>query len=70
MEMNYTPAQKRVIFEKAELDEKISRIQTLINCSIFRRESVEEQLRVRKQLKLMLELSNIYKERIDNFKKT
>lgn len=60
--------QTRVIEEKKELDDKISRLQPFINGERFMSLSVEEQHRMLRQFVLMEKYSAVLGERIAAFR--
>lgn len=62
------PCQQRVITEKSDLDEKIGKLKTFIDSSLFINIDFEEQDRLRRQLVAMEEYSGILSERISAFK--
>lgn len=62
------PHQQRVLAEKMDRDQEISRLDTFIRESpIFATLPADEQARLRRQLDVMHELSTVLGERIANF---
>lgn len=61
------PHQERVIAEKAELDEKIGKLQTFGAGPVFHSLPVEEQERLHAQFSVMQDYSSILGERIAAF---
>ena len=59
--------QQRVIDEKTELDEKISKLQLFISSEKFSQVKPEEQERLVRQHGFMIQYSNVLKERIEKF---
>jgi hypothetical protein len=59
--------QERVVLEKNELDEKISKLSTFISSEKFSSVKEDEVNRLRNQLSIMIDYSNILGERISNF---
>jgi len=59
--------QERVVLEKKELDDKISKLSPFIGSEKFSSVKEEEANRLRNQLSIMIDYSNILGERIDNF---
>ena len=65
---NLPPHQQRVLDEKMELDQRITRLDTFIRENqAFPTLPADEQARLRRQLDVMHELSTILGERIANF---
>lgn len=60
--------QVRVIKEKADLDEKIGELSTSIYNENFLQLEVDEQYRMKMQLKIMSNYSSILGERITEFR--
>ena len=60
--------QQRVVKEKEELDEKVSKLQAFIGSERFNSVEADEANRMRNQLPVMMDYSNILGERITNFK--
>jgi len=60
--------QERVITEKRELDEKLSRLSDFFRGDIFHGLPTAEQDRMSRQAVIMHSYSDILKERIDNWK--
>jgi 7-keto-8-aminopelargonate synthetase-like enzyme len=66
--MEYAPFQQRVVEERNALEEKIRLLKAFIQTSaVFPDLPVEERGRLRIQLKLMQEYSDILFQRIDHF---
>ena len=61
------PHQQRVIDEKTELDDKISRLSPFLEGETFKTLSEAEQVRLKIQLSIMKVYSNILEERIEHF---
>ncbi len=62
------PHQQRVLAEKMDRDQEITRLDTFIReSSVFQTLPVAEQARLRRQLDVMHELSAVLGERIANF---
>jgi hypothetical protein len=59
--------QERVVLEKKELDEKISKLSPFISSEKFLSVEQNEADRLRNQLSVMIDYSNILGERIANF---
>jgi len=60
--------QVRVVNEKSELDTRINSLSAFINTNPeFANISPDEQIRLKRQLHLMIELSGVLGERIYNF---
>jgi len=59
--------QERVVEEKKELDEKISKLSPFISSEKFLSVKEDEANRLRNQLSIMVDYSNILGERIANF---
>jgi hypothetical protein len=62
------PHQTRVVLEKTELDDKLSKLKSFISGTIFPSLESAEQLRLVRQARIMEEYSNILDERVANFK--
>ena len=60
--------QERVVKEKKDLDEKVSKLQAFISSERFVSVEADEANRMRNQLSVMMDYSNILGERIINFK--
>ena len=58
------PHQQRVVDEKSELDEKISKLDPFLNTQIFKELHEAEKVRLRLQLHYMIAYSKILGERI------
>ena len=61
------PHQQRVVDEKRELDEKISKLGPFLNSSIFKSLDGDEQERLCDQYEVMQVYSNILRDRIAAF---
>jgi hypothetical protein len=63
------PHQKRVVEEKQDLDDRLSRLRDFISTAggVFKSLSDAEKDRLRRQEKAMTEYSNILQERVENF---
>ena len=59
--------QDRVVLEKKELDDKISKLSLFIISEKFSSVKEDEANRLRNQLSIMIDYSNILGERIANF---
>ena len=59
--------QQRVIDEKNDLDGRVLRLSVFINGKVFAGLSADEQHLLVKQQLLMIDLSSVLSERIDNF---
>mgnify|MGYP001497720763 CR=1 FL=1 len=59
--------QERVVLEKKELDEKIGKLSPFIGSEKFLSVKEDEANRLRNQLSIMIDYSNILGERIANF---
>lgn len=64
---NLQPHQQRVVTEKEELDEKISKLTPFLDSKIFQTLNPAEQGRLRVQLAIMDSYSQVLGQRIDNF---
>jgi len=62
------PYQERVVEEKKELDEKLGALNAFISDSRFFTLFHDEQVRLKKQFKLMTEYSAVLKDRIEAFR--
>lgn len=62
------PHQQRVVTEKEQLDDKLTKLSAFIKTEIYRGLAGDEQMRLNNQLKAMNEYSNILGERIAAFK--
>ena len=60
--------QERVIKEKEELDEKVSKLQAFVGSERFNSVESDEANRMRNQLSVMIDYSTILGDRISNFK--
>jgi hypothetical protein len=61
------PHQKRVVDEKSELDQKLSKLSEFLMTTMFASLPEDEQLRLRKQHLIMVEYSEILRQRIEAF---
>ena len=61
------PFQQRVVDESWELVEKILKLSNFIDTETFLTLPEDEQLRLKKQLEIMKQYSNILRERIYHF---
>lgn len=61
------PHQERVVAEKSELDEKIAKLVPFIDGNIYKTLPEEEQARLRKQVTIMADYSEVLGERIAAF---
>lgn len=64
---NYLPHQQRVVDEKNELDERLSKLDAFLHTDTFKRLRNEEQILLDRQATAMRIYSNILRERIDLF---
>lgn len=62
------PHQMRVVLEKDELDDKLSKLKLFISGTVFSALESAEQLRLVRQARIMEEYSSILEERVANFK--
>jgi len=62
--MDYKPHEQRVVDEKRELDEKLSKLKMFLAGDIFSTLPSREQFRLKRQSEVMQEYSNILLERI------
>jgi hypothetical protein len=62
------PHQERVVVEKRELDEKITKLTLFKISSVFSSLPSDEQDRLSRQFDCMIKYSSILRERIDAFK--
>ena len=65
--MDLKPWQQRVIDEKNELDERVTKLSIFIESPAFKEVDIMEQNRLRIQLELMLELQDVLLARIRVF---
>lgn len=65
--MDLQPWQQRVIDEKNELDERVTKLSIFIESPAFNEVDGDEQRRLRMQLELMLELQDVLLARIRVF---
>lgn len=61
------PHQQRVIDEKTELDERLSKLSAFLEGAIFSGLSIDEQTRLRRQADYMTQYSQVLAERIAAF---
>lgn len=61
------PHQERVVAEKAELDDRLTKLRAFIGGPTFPAIDASEQDRLRRQARLMTELSQVLDERIKAF---
>lgn len=61
------PHQLRVVEEKKELDEKLSKLSSFLQTQIFASLPEAEQIRLNRQENIMKEYAGILGERINNF---
>lgn len=66
-EKTYSPHQKRVIEEKAALDEKLSKLAAFINTDVFINLSAQEQVMLGCQFHAMSSYSSVLSLRIIGF---
>ena len=59
--------QQRVVTEKEELDDKISKLSTFLTGEVFSALDEEEQERLERQYSIMNEYSDVLAERIEEF---
>lgn len=64
----YQPHQQRVIDEKAELDDRRSKLAAFLYTGTFEALDAAERERLEKQLRLMTSYSDVLGERIEAFK--
>lgn len=62
------PHQQRVVEEKAELDERLDKLQKFIQGDVFLTIDPFERVNLRDQSRIMAEYSRILGVRIDNFR--
>lgn len=65
--MKLHPYQQRVIQEKSDLDDKLSKLDAFVRTDLFVSLSAEERRRLYRQLSLMEQYSSILGERIAAF---
>ena len=61
------PHQQRVVDEKTELDEKLTKLKAFFGTDIFKGVNEAEQARLQKQADIMQSYSDILGERIEAF---
>jgi len=61
------PHQQRVVDEKTELDEKLTKLEAFFKTAIFMGLDSKEQDRLMRQSTYMNSYSEVLRERIDNF---
>lgn len=59
--------QDRVVYEKQELDDKITRLNTFTMSGMFFKLSADEKERMLRQLKIMKQYTEVLQERIEHF---
>lgn len=59
--------QDRVVYEKQELDDKITRLNTFTMGGMFFKLSADEKERMLRQLKIMKQYTEVLQERIEHF---
>jgi hypothetical protein len=62
------PYQERVVEEKAELDEKLTKLRAFCNTATFAGLDASERERLRRQAEHMADYSRVLSERIATFK--
>lgn len=62
------PYQERVVIEKSELDEKLSKLNAFFNTGAFTELDSAEQVRLNRQRDYMTSYSQVLGERIEAFK--
>ena len=65
--VTYAPHQQRVVDERAELVDKITKLDSFVAGSMFSTLVVEEQGRLSKQLEIMRDYATVLQARIDAF---
>jgi len=68
--MDYKPYQLRVIDEKEELDTKLTNLWSFMGSVPFKQLDMAEQIRLQRQRFVMMQYSDILRERIDHFEVT
>lgn len=63
----YAPHQQRVVDERAELVDKITKLDSFVAGSMFSTLVMEEQGRLSKQLEIMRDYATVLQARIDAF---
>lgn len=63
----YEPHELRVVAERCDLNEKLVKLESFIQASMFDKLDSDEQLLLRRQLVVMREYSKILTERIEKF---
>jgi hypothetical protein len=61
------PHQERVVVEKTELDNKLTKLNSFFSTDVFAGVAPAEQDRLKKQAGIMLQYSEVLGERIANF---
>ena len=61
------PHQERVLLEKVELDQKLTKLTTFIQGGTYQLLPAEEQVRLNKQARIMKDYSTVLAERIAAF---
>jgi hypothetical protein len=65
--VNMQPHQERVVVEKKELDEKITKLDAFLHGSLYTRLAEDERMRLGRQFCHMKDYSNVLGERIAAF---
>jgi hypothetical protein len=65
--VTYAPHQQRVVDERAELVDKITKLDSFVAGSMFSTLVMEEQGRLSKQLEIMRDYATVLQARIDAF---
>lgn len=65
--VTYAPHQQRVVDERAELVDKITKLDSFVAGSMFSTLAMEEQGRLSKQLEIMRDYATVLQARIDAF---
>ena len=65
--VTYAPHQQRVVDERAELVDKITKLDSFVAGSMFSTLVMEEQGRLSKQLEVMRDYATVLQARIDAF---
>ena len=66
-ESTLMPHQERVVIERAELDENITKLSAFLNDEVRTAIPMDEEVRLRNQLYIMMVYSSILDERIASF---
>ena len=67
MNANLQPHQQRVVIEKSEIDNRISKLVDFFETDIFSTLDDQEQGRLKRQAVIMKDYSDVLQERIDSF---